>query len=223
MKVLIVEDDLAIVRLLQEYLASEGHEACACRGYQDAQVRLERDSFDLVLVDLSLLDGDGFEVCALARKNELPVIFLTASSDENDVVKGLDMGGDDYVTKPFRPRELLSRMRTVIRRNKTQDPLVHLGNVAVNVDSGKVYKDGLEIALSALEFRLLAIFAQAKGKLVGRNRLMEDIYDISGDYVNDNTLTVYVKRLREKIEDDPSKPRIIQTVRGIGYRVIGDD
>jgi len=148
------------------------------------------------------------------------VIFLTAKADEESVVKGLDMGADDYVPKPFRPRELLSRIKNVLRHYSQGSSAVSLpGGVAVDTERAAVSKNGTELTLSALEYKLLMVFIDNRGMLLSRNRLLEDIWDIAGDYVNDNTLTVYIKRLREKIEDDPSDPQIIKTVRGLGYRM----
>ena len=146
------------------------------------------------------------------------MIFLTANSEENHVVAGLDMGAADYITKPFRPRELLSRIRGVLRRSG-RDTVMHLGSVTVDTEKGLVTKNAAEIPLSALEYRLLQVFVNNRGRLLSRDRLLEEIWDAAGDFVNDNTLTVYIKRLREKIEDDPQNPTVIKTVRGLGYRV----
>ena len=175
--------------------------------------------FDLVLLDVSLARGSGFPVCKAAKEKDVPVIFLTASGDENSVVKGLDMGADDYITKPFRPRELVSRIRSVLRRSGAESVLLLGNGVTVDPDRGVVTKDGVEIKLSALEFRLLMAFLNHRGKLMTREKLLEDIWDIAGDFVNDNTLTVYIKRLRVKLGDDPQNPQIIKTVRGLGYRM----
>ena len=218
-RILLVEDDQAIVESLRAYLTAEGFETAAADGQRGAEQALAQRSFDLLLVDMSLRDGDGFGVCAAARQREIPVIFLTANGDENSVVAGLDMGAEDYIAKPFRPRELLSRIRGVLRRSGGRDGVIRLQNVAVDAEKGIVTKDGKEIPLSALEYRLLLTFLNNRGRLLSRNRLLEEIWDAAGDFVNDNTLTVYIKRLREKIEDDPQNPAIIKTVRGLGYRV----
>ena len=218
-RILLVEDDQAIVESLRAYLAAEGLETAAADGQRGAEQALAQQSFDLLLVDMSLRDGDGFGVCAAARQREIPVIFLTANGDENSVVAGLDMGAEDYIAKPFRPRELLSRIRGVLRRSGGRDGVIRLQNVAVDPEKGVVTKNGKEIPLSALEYRLLLTFLNNRGRLLSRNRLLEEIWDAAGDFVNDNTLTVYIKRLREKIEDDPQNPNVIKTVRGLGYRV----
>lgn len=218
-KILIVEDDATIIRTLEEYLRAESFDTVAVSDQQKAVSAMERENVDLLLLDISLADGDGFAVCRVAKEAGLPVIFLTASGDENSVVQGLDLGADDYISKPFRPRELLSRIRSVLRRNGRAQSMVTLGSVTLDLDKGIVCKNEQEISLSALEYRLLTVFVNHRGKLLSRNALLEEIWDAGGDFVNDNTLTVYIKRLREKIEDDPQKPEIIKTVRGLGYRV----
>lgn len=218
-KILIVEDDITIIRTLEAYLLSGGFETVSVSGQRQALSALEKEIVDLLLLDISLAEGSGFAVCEAAKERGLPVIFLTASGDENSVVRGLDMGADDYIAKPFRPRELVSRIRSVLRRSGKTKRVVMLGSVSVDAEKGIVSKYGTEINLSALEFRLLMAFVNHRGKLLARNALLEEIWDAGGDFVNDNTLTVYIKRLREKIEDDPQKPEIIKTVRGLGYRV----
>ena len=217
--ILIVEDDITIIRTLEAYLLSEGFEIVSVSSQREALAALENENVDLLLLDISLAEGNGFAVCEAAKGHGLPVIFLTASGDENSVVRGLDMGADDYIAKPFRPRELVSRIRSVLRRSGKTNSVVMLGSVSVDAEKGIVSKSGTEINLSALEFRLLMAFVNQRGKLLTRNALLEEIWDAGGDFVNDNTLTVYIKRLREKIEDDPQKPEIIKTVRGLGYRV----
>ena len=218
-KILIVEDDITIIRTLDAYLHSEGFETVSVSEEREALTAIVNENVDLLLLDISLAEGSGFAVCEAAKERRLPVIFLTASGDENSVVRGLDMGADDYIAKPFRPRELVSRIRSVLRRSGKTNSVVMLGSVSVDTEKGIVSKNGTEIKLSALEFRLLMAFVNQRGKLLTRNALLEEIWDAGGDFVNDNTLTVYIKRLREKIEDDPQKPEIIKTVRGLGYRV----
>lgn len=220
MNLLLVEDDLGIITSLTEYLKIEGFEVDHTPGQRETLEKLKESQYDLILLDISLENGNGFEICKYVKKNyDMPVIFLTASGDEGSVVTGLDIGADDYVAKPFRPRELMSRIKNAMRKYESSGNQVRLGNVFVDTDRGLVSKNGLEISLSALEYKLLQIFIANRGRLLSRNKLLEDIWDIAGDYVNDNTLTVYIKRLREKIEDDPGHPKIIKTVRGLGYRV----
>lgn len=219
-RILLVEDEPAIVDSLSEYLISEGFSVDHADGMRGAMEKLTGSPFHLVLLDVSLADGNGFSVCsAIKGQYDLPVIFLTASGDEASIVAGLDLGADDYIAKPFRPRELVSRIRNALRKYSPASVIVLPGQITVDADRGVVTKAGTEIPLSALEYRILLLFATNRGRLLTRERLLEDIWDIAGDFVNDNTLTVYIKRIREKIEDDPAHPEIIRTVRGLGYRV----
>ncbi len=218
-KLLLVEDDEGIVRSLTEFLGKEGFRVTAVSGQRRALELAEEQNFDLALLDISLADGNGFVVCsALKQLRDIPVIFLTASGDEHSIVTGLDMGADDYVSKPFRPRELVSRIRSVLRRTGKSGGKLSLGPVTVDTEKGIVSRGGKELGLSALEYRLLLIFLNNRGRILTRSQLLEELWDIAGDFVNDNTLTVYIKRIREKIEEDPQKPRLILTVRGLGYR-----
>ena len=218
-RILLVEDDPSIVAALTEFLLGEDFETASAATQKEAEGLLLQSVYDLLLVDLALPEGSGFGVCAAAKQRGLPVIFLTASADENSVVAGLDMGADDYIAKPFRPRELVSRVRSVLRRYANSQTVELPGNVVVDLEKGDVHKDGKAVALSALEYKLLAALLAHRGKLMTRGRLLEEIWDIDGDFVNDNTLTVYIKRLREKIETNPQTPAVIKTVRGMGYRV----
>ena len=217
--ILLIENDPAILRNLQEYLQLQGFETSAVRGEAAALTSLSEPSFDLLFVDIALDDGDGFSVCAAAKEKGIPVIFLTASGDESSVVRGLDLGADDYIAKPFRPRELVSRIRSVLRRYAPASSVVETKGLRIDTEKGTLEKNGVPVLLTALEWRLLMLFVNNRGKLLSRTQLLEDIWDIAGDFVNNNTLTVYIKRLREKIEDDPQNPAVIQTVRGRGYRM----
>ena len=216
-RILLVEDDKSIIDSLKAFLSEEGFAVDSVSTQFEAENRIG-EGYDLFLLDVSLAQGNGFSICKKVKEKGLPAIFLTASGDEGSVVKGLDMGADDYVAKPFRPRELASRIRSVLRRYQPAS-LVSAGNVTVDMDKAQVKKNGAEVSLSALEYRLLTVFINNRGLLLTRNKLLEEIWDIGGDFVNDNTLTVYIKRLREKIEDDPQNPEIIKTVRGLGYRM----
>ena len=218
-RILLVEDDREIVRTLSAYLQQEGFETDAAPGEKETCLAVSGKKVDLLLVDLSLENGDGFGVCRAAREAEIPLIFLTASGDEDAVVRGLDMGAEDYIIKPFRPRELVSRIRRILGRSENGDGRITVGGLVLDPERGTVARDGEEILLSALEYRLLLLFFTNRGRLLTRDRLLEDIWDAAGDFVNDNTLTVYIKRLREKIEKDPQNPAVIKTVRGMGYRV----
>lgn len=225
MKILIVEDDKTIASGIEYSLKQEGYFTILCHDVASSKKALSEhlSQIDLCLFDLGLPDGTGYELCEFVKsRKDVPVIFLTAFDDEVNVVMGLDMGADDYITKPFRIRELLSRIKSVLRRynkhNHSQNT-IEIENLRINTLEGKVYKNDEEIIVTALEYRLLLIFANHIGQVLTRNQLLERIWDVAGDFVNDNTLTVYIKRLREKLEDDTQNPKIIKTVRGIGYKV----
>lgn len=219
-KILVVEDDTLIVRNLSELLRQEGFAGTTASGQKEALQAAENVGFDLALLDISLLDGNGFSLCkSLKERYQLPVIFLTATDDEASVVMGLEMGADDYIIKPFRPMEMISRIKSVLRRTGRAQAVFEIGNLRVDSVRGTVHKNGKEVYLSALEYRLLLVFLNNRGVVLSRSKLLESIWDIAGEFVNDNTLTVYIKRLRDKIEDDPQNAQIIRTVRGIGYKV----
>lgn len=221
MRVLLVEDDNAIVSALSDVLSSEGYAVTSFATQDEACEALTRETFAIALLDITLAQGNGFAVCAAAREAapEMPVIFLTASDDEYSTVAGLDMGAVDYIAKPFRTRELLSRMRVALRRMNPAETILEAGDIRLDVSSVSVTKNGAEVFLSALEYRLLLYFLQHKGRLVTRENLRDAIWDSAGEYVSDNALNVYIKRLRQKIETDPAEPRIILTVRGLGYKI----
>lgn len=220
--ILFVEDDRIITAGLCYSLAQEGYSVHHCLDVESAKSALQAGSFDLAILDLSLPDGSGYDLCRLIKAGEdIPVIFLTAIDDEVNVVMGLDMGADDYITKPFRVKEFLSRIKSVLRRyHKNDSPraTICLGDVKIDTVQARVFKKDQEVLLTSLEYRLLLIFAGNAGRVLSRNQLLEGLWDYAGDYVNDNTLTVYIKRLREKIEDDSQNPALITTVRGIGYK-----
>ncbi|MBR2445743.1 MAG: response regulator transcription factor [Clostridia bacterium] len=221
-KILLVEDDKTIVATLSEFLVREGFAVKSANGQSAALALLDSEAFDLALLDISLADGNGFSLCSAIKASwNLPVIFLTASGDEYSTVAGFDLGADDYIPKPFRPRELVSRIKNVLRRTGgAAGSVVTIGNVQVDTVKGVATKHGQDLFLSALEYRLLLVFLNHRGTVLTRAQLLESIWDIAGEFVNDNTLTVYIKRLREKIEDDPQNPTIILTVRGLGYKVV---
>lgn len=220
-KLLLVEDDPTLIRMLTSFLSDENFQITSVTGQQAAAAAMGKEKPDIALVDISLAEGNGFAVCTNAKTMGVPVIFLTASSDEFSVVTGLDMGADDYISKPFRPRELVSRIRSVLRRAGKRQSIVTLGDITIDADKGSVTREGQDLYLSALEYKLLMMLLNNRGQVLTRDRLLEEIWDNAGDYVGDNTLTVYIKRLREKIELDPQNPVHIKTVRGIGYRLEG--
>ena len=218
--ILLVEDDRMIIENLTEFLKTEGFQVWSADGQEKAMKILRNQNFDLILLDITLAQGNGYSTCTQIKSHyEIPIIFLTALDDEFSVVTGLDMGADDYISKPFRPRELVSRMRTVLRRNSKPPNFLSCREIRIDPVKGIVTKRGEEIFLSALEYRLLLVFFQHRGMVMSRSMLLEEIWDIAGEYVNDNTLTVYIKRLRDKIEDNPQEPKIIKTVRGLGYKM----
>ena len=246
-RILLVEDDPIIVEALTELLvgegyavdhaarqdeaielalgganAPEGHASPASRAV--AAIGAAASPYSLVLLDVTLAQGNGFAVCTALKQAlpQLPVIFLTASSDEFTTVTGLELGADDYIAKPFRPRELLARIAATLRR--AQPParrLLSLGELTIDPDRAQVTRAGAEIVLSALEYRLLLLFATHAGKLITREQIRDALWDDAGTYIEENTLTVYIKRLRDKIEDDPAHPALITTVRGLGYKALG--
>lgn len=221
-KILLVEDDRLIIENLTEFLKGEGFEVQYAEGQEKAMRLLEEQEFDLILLDVTLAQGNGYSACTqIKSRYEIPIIFLTALDDEFSVVTGLEMGADDYISKPFRPRELVSRMRTVLRRTGRNQKMLSCQDICVDPVKGITTKKGEEVFLSALEYRLLLVFFQNRGMVMSRSMLLEEIWDIAGEYVNDNTLTVYIKRLREKIEENPQEPKIIKTVRGLGYKMEG--
>lgn len=219
-QILIIEDDVSIIKNLSELLRQEGFAVDSALNCKEAENRIDTKQFDLILLDVLLPDGNGFSLCKRIKSvTDSPVIFLTASADEFSVVTGLDIGADDYIEKPYRPRELISRIKSVLRRVGKSQSILTLGNVSVDMDKGIVTKNGKDVFLSALEYRLFLVFLNNPGVTLTRNKLLSEIWDIAGDFVNDNTLTVYIKRLREKIEDDIQNPEIILTVRGLGYKL----
>lgn len=221
-KILLVEDNETIILGLRYSLEQENFQVEIAKNVVTAKSKIKKQEYDLYLLDIGLPDGEGFEVCkTIKEKGNFPVIFLTAKDEETDVVRGLDMGADDYVVKPFRIRELISRINSVLRRyekDTASENKIVCQNIMIDNNTAKVYKDGQEIILTSLEYKILLMLFNNKNILVTREQILDQIWDIAGNFVNDNTLTVYIKRIREKIEDKDGK--IIQTVRGIGYRVV---
>lgn len=221
-QILLLEDDKTIMQGLLYALTSEGYQVVAADCCAVARELLDGRQFDLLLLDVMLPDGSGYDICRAARKkSDVPVVFLTASDDELSVVMGLDMGGDDYITKPFRLRELLSRIRSVLRRTqRAQDEqeVLRFGRLCIYPRRAAVQVGAQEVVLTAVEYRLLLTFAAHPGQVLTRNQLLEGIWDIDGDFVGDNTLTVYIKRLREKLAEAGDAARIT-TLRGLGYRM----
>ena len=219
-RVLIVEDDADIVENLTILLQDEGYSVCHASSMEQAMKTLRTENIDLVLLDITLPDGNGYSVCtAVKRQTNAPVIFLTAMADESSIVTGFQLGADDYITKPFKPMELICRVRNALRKSGKIPSVYQVGDLHIDATKATVTKTGAEITLSALEYRLLLVFLNHFGETLSRRGLLQEIWDVAGDYVNDNTLTVYIKRLRDKIETDPANPVILKTVRGLGYKV----
>ena len=221
-KILLVEDNETIIMGLKYTLEQEGFEVETAQNIVTAKSKIKNQKYNLYLLDISFPDGEGYEICKLIKEKEnLPVIFLTAKDEETDVVQGLDMGADDYVIKPFRTRELISRIKSVLRRYEKDiynENKIKCQNIIIDNNTVKVYKNGQEVILTSLEYKILLMLFNNKGILVTREQILDKIWDVAGNFVNDNTLTVYIKRIREKIDDKDGK--VIQTVRGVGYRVV---
>ena len=220
--ILFVEDDATIAMGVEYSLKQDGFQVSLAYRLDEARGLLKRGPFDLVLLDLGLPDGSGYELCKEIRASgDTPIIILSARDEETSVVLGLDLGADDYLTKPFRLRELSSRMKAVLRRRgplEAADRILTCGGVTVATQQAKVYKNGSEVPLTALEYRLLLALVANQGRVLTRAQILAQIWDVDENFVNDNTLTVYIKRLREKLEDDPQNPVLIKTVRGLGYQ-----
>lgn len=222
-RIFLVEDDKTIAKNLILLLRSEDFTVNHASTHGDAIATLAVNKFDLALIDISLPDGNGFTLCTeIKETQDVPVIFLTASGDEASVVTGLNIGADDYIIKPFRPRELIARIGTALRKSGRSPSVFEICGLHVNMASGIVKKNGNEVFLSPLEYRLLLMLISNPKSIITRSRLLDELWDAAGEFVNDNTLTVYIKRLREKIETNPASPQIILTVRGTGYR-LGDE
>ncbi len=219
MTVLVVEDDKVLNDSLTDFLEAEGYTVYNAEGENKAIVLWENHGADCILLDISLADGNGFSLCNKIRaKSDVPIIFLTASGDENSTVAGFELGADDYLSKPFRPRELVARIKNVIRRKGTDSHELKFKDIILDTSKGTIFKSGEEVFLSALEYKLLLLFLSNKGRLFSRDSLIDELWSASGEFITDNALTVYIKRLRDKIEDDPKNPEVITTVRGLGYK-----
>lgn len=217
-KILLIEDDTMIASGITYALETEGYETKHATMIADAQKLIEANQFDLAIIDMQLPDGNGFEISKMMKNTNTSVIFLTVVDDENTIVRAFDEGAQDYIVKPFRIRELLARVRRILStKNKyaENDNIISIGQATIHTDEAKVYVNDRIIELTALEYRLLLIFASNKGSLLSRQQILDKIWDADGNFVEDNTLTVYVKRLREKLGEAVN----IETVRGMGYRV----
>lgn len=222
-KILIIEDDETIRLGLKYYLEQESFEVIETDNCKDTINILENNKkIDLILLDINLPDGDGFSLFKKIKQiKEIPIIFLTANDLEISIVRGLDMGADDYITKPFKARELISRIRNVLRRtNKfNYSNVIKIHDLTIDMKQARVFKNNKDVMLTALEYKIFLVLALNPNVVFSREKILADIWDVNEEYVNDNTLSVYIKRICEKIEDNPAEPKIILTVRGIGYKV----
>ncbi len=221
-KILLVEDNEIIAKGLKYLLEQEKFDIKIAKNIVEAKTMIKKQKFDLYLLDITLPDGDGYEICQYVKKQkDVPVIFLTAKDEELNVVQGLDMGADDYIIKPFRNRELISRIKSVLRRyyhDEINENQIECRDVIIDSNKAVVYKAGKEIVFTSLEYKILYMLISNKNILVTREQILDKIWDVAGNFVNDNTLTVYIKRIRNKLDDKEGK--FIQTVRGIGYKVV---
>lgn len=222
MKILLIEDDMSLVSGLVFALKKQGYELDVARTSLEADALWADGKYDLVVLDVSLPDGSGFDICQKIRRiSKVPLIFLTAADEETDVIMGLDMGGDDYITKPFKLAIFLSRVNAILRRSSQfgqADAQLELGGIRISLLTGTVYRDGEKLDLTASEYKLLRLFMENPGQVLSAEQLLGRLWDCDERYVDNNTLTVYIRRLRTKIEEDPSRPRRIVTVRGMGYK-----
>lgn len=216
--ILIVEDNEAIIKGLKYLLEQENFDVTICKTAEDTMNVVGTKTFDLIILDITLPDGNSYELCEYIKKyTDIPIIFLTARDEEQDVVKGLDMGAEDYIIKPFRNRELLSRINNVLKRFNKENNKIIYENIEIDLDQKTVYVEGTDIELTALEFKILVLLFSNIGKVVTREQILEKIWDVAGNFVNDNTLTVYIKRIRSKL----GSADCIKTIKGIGYQVQG--
>ena len=221
-KLLLLEDDLSLINGLSFAFQKAGHELEVARTLREAEGLWQEEKYDLLILDVSLPDGSGFEFCEKVRQtSQVPIIFLTASDTETSIIMGLDMGGDDYITKPFKLAVLLSRINAILRRSRhfQQTPGELCSNgVTLHLLEGRAYKNGAPLELTAAEYRLLRFFMEQPGIILSAEQIMGNLWDCDGNFVDGNTLAVYIRRLRAKIEDDPAKPARIVTVRRMGYK-----
>ncbi|CEH33757.1 Alkaline phosphatase synthesis transcriptional regulatory protein SphR [Romboutsia lituseburensis] len=225
--VLMIEDDSAISFAVKYALEKEGFNIDICNDLEKSRNSIKDKKYNIILLDVMLPDGNGYDFCREIRKvQDTPIIFLSACDEEVNVVMGLDIGGDDYITKPFRVRELISRINAVLRRkggSNENKKVIKFKDLTINTLEARVYKGEEEILLTSVEYKLLLILIKNNNVVLSRTKILEKLWDVTCDFVNDNTLTVYIKRLREKIEDDSSHPKYILTVRGLGYKWNGSE
>ena len=222
MKILIIEDDLSLINGLSFAIKKQGYELDIARTSCETDTIWANGKYDLVILDVSLPDGSGFDICRKIRQtSKVPIIFLTAADEETDIIMGLDIGGDDYITKPFKLAVLMARINAILRRSSNfseTDTELNSNGITVQLLKGKVYKDEKHIDLTTSEYKLLCLFMENPDIVLSAEQILSKLWDCDKNYVDNNTLTVYIRRLRAKIENNPSKPKMIVTVRGMGYK-----
>lgn len=216
-KVLIVEDNTTIAEGLRRLLENDGYTVMICGSIRNARKYIESDNYNLIILDIVLPDGDGRTLAEEIK--EKPIIFLTAKDAEEDIIRSFEIGGDDYIVKPFRIGELKARIQNVLRKYNSQNSIIKIGNLTIDFEKRKIFKEEKDIEFTVLEWKILSILLNANGKIVTRERLLNISYNANGNFINDNSLSVYIKRIRKKIEDDANNPQIIKTVKGVGYRI----
>ena len=221
-RIFFVEDDQSLINGLSFALKKQGYDTDIARTKQEAELLWTEDKYDLAILDVSLPDGSGYEVCQkIRRTSKIPIMFLTAADEETDIIMGLDIGGDDYITKPFKLAVLMSRINALLRRSSNfnqEDAELSSNGITVKLLKGKIYKNGVSIELTASEYKLLCMFMENPDIVLSSEQILSRLWDCDENYVDNNTLTVYIRRLRTKIEDDPGNPKMILTVRGMGYK-----
>ncbi|HIY38951.1 MAG TPA: response regulator transcription factor [Candidatus Agathobaculum merdigallinarum] len=221
-RIFFVEDDLSLIHGLSFALRQQGYEVIVARTCLEAETLWQSGGFDLVILDVTLPDGSGFDLCRRFRQNsKVPILFLTAADEETDVIMGLDIGGDDYITKPFKLAIFLSRVNALLRRSgdfRRPDDMLQSGGITVHQLTREVIKDGAPVELTASEYKLLCFFLEHPNLVLSPEQILGRLWDCEQNYIDSSTLTVYIRRLRAKIEDDPSNPKRIITVRRMGYK-----
>lgn len=221
-RLFLLEDDLSLINGLSFAIKKQGYEIDVARTMLEADDLWTEGKYDLVILDVSLPDGSGFEFCRkIRRTSKIPIMFLTAADEETDIIMGLDIGGDDYITKPFKLAVFLSRINALLRRSENfNTPVTELssGDINIKLLKGEVYKQGNLLDLTVSEYKLLCLFMENPDQILSSNQILGRLWDLSENYIDNNSLTVYIRRLRTKIEDNPGEPKRIITVRGMGYK-----
>ena len=221
-RIFFVEDDLSLINGLSFAIKKQGYEIDVARTSLEAEQLWMNGKYDLVILDVSLPDGSGYDICQKIRKvSKVPIMFLTAADEETDIILGLDIGGDDYITKPFKLAVFLSRVNALLRRSENFNQMeTELSSNGITIQrlKGEVYKNGKQIDLTASEYKLLCLFMENPDMILSPEQILSRLWDCDEKYIDTNTLTVYIRRLRKKIEDDPADPHSIVTVRGMGYK-----